>query len=132
ISHASRFFILLPVLVPATLTSLFASIALFPWPPIHRALHSFPTRRSSDIGEQPHPSRSRTMSAIRSAIAVGLPSSISAIAERIADRKSTRLNSSHQIISYAVCCLKKKNAATDFDEAFALEKVHDEADDVCD
>src|SRR5258708_17236455 len=27
------------------------------------------------------------------------------------DRKSTRLNSSHQIISYAVFCLKKKNAA---------------------
>src|SRR5207244_6438052 len=25
------------------------------------------------------------------------------------DRKSTRLNSSHQIISYAVVCLKKKN-----------------------
>src|SRR5258708_21135702 len=28
------------------------------------------------------------------------------------DRKSTRLNSSHQIISYAVFCLKKKNAAS--------------------
>src|SRR5258708_20488660 len=28
---------------------------------------------------------------------------------RIIDRKSTRLNSSHQIISYAVFCLKKKN-----------------------
>src|SRR5258708_16711610 len=27
------------------------------------------------------------------------------------DRKSTRLNSSHQIISYAVFCLKKKNPA---------------------
>src|SRR5947208_5159657 len=27
----------------------------------------------------------------------------------IVDRKSTRLNSSHQIISYAVFCLKKKN-----------------------
>src|SRR5258708_32028152 len=27
---------------------------------------------------------------------------------RLADRKSTRLNSSHQIISYAVFCLKKK------------------------
>src|SRR5258708_11535193 len=27
----------------------------------------------------------------------------------IEDRKSTRLNSSHQIISYAVFCLKKKN-----------------------
>src|SRR5258708_20497374 len=28
---------------------------------------------------------------------------------RFRDRKSTRLNSSHQIISYAVFCLKKKN-----------------------
>src|SRR5258708_28745131 len=28
---------------------------------------------------------------------------------RRADRKSTRLNSSHQIISYALFCLKKKN-----------------------
>src|SRR5260363_322667 len=28
---------------------------------------------------------------------------------KMADRKSTRLNSSHQIISYAVFCLKKKN-----------------------
>src|SRR5258708_21522287 len=28
------------------------------------------------------------------------------------DRKSTRLNSSHQIISYAVFCLKKKTIAT--------------------
>src|SRR5258708_24305045 len=27
---------------------------------------------------------------------------------RVQDRKSTRLNSSHQIISYAVFCLKKK------------------------
>src|SRR5258708_30817480 len=32
----------------------------------------------------------------------------SALARR-EDRKSTRLNSSHQIISYAVFCLKKKN-----------------------
>src|SRR5258708_24435593 len=29
------------------------------------------------------------------------------------DRKSTRLNSSHQIISYAVFCLKKKKNNTD-------------------
>src|SRR5258708_25795957 len=29
-------------------------------------------------------------------------------ASKSADRKSTRLNSSHQIISYAVFCLKKK------------------------
>src|SRR5258708_14753395 len=29
------------------------------------------------------------------------------------DRKSTRLNSSHQIISYAVFCLKKKKSIND-------------------
>src|SRR5258708_24571103 len=28
--------------------------------------------------------------------------------QKVLDRKSTRLNSSHQIISYAVFCLKKK------------------------
>src|SRR5438552_9194716 len=32
----------------------------------------------------------------------------SRVRERGLDRKSTRLNSSHQIISYAVFCLKKK------------------------
>src|SRR5688572_31261323 len=31
----------------------------------------------------------------------------------LADRKSTRLNSSHSQISYAVFCLKKKNTSTD-------------------
>src|SRR5258708_17162460 len=31
----------------------------------------------------------------------------------ILDRKSTRLNSSHQIISYAVFCLKKKKTKKD-------------------
>src|SRR5438552_5797300 len=30
------------------------------------------------------------------------------------DRKSTRLNSSHQIISYAVFCLKKKKSTSHF------------------
>src|SRR5947207_5447908 len=30
---------------------------------------------------------------------------------RLLDRKSTRLNSSHTVISYAVFCLKKKNKA---------------------
>src|SRR2546430_12984004 len=32
--------------------------------------------------------------------------------DRGADRKSTRLNSSHSQISYAVFCLKKKNTST--------------------
>src|SRR2546430_12375900 len=32
------------------------------------------------------------------------------LCERLQDRKSTRLNSSHSQISYAVFCLKKKNS----------------------
>src|SRR5256885_11185635 len=32
------------------------------------------------------------------------------VARLLTDRKSTRLNSSHLVISYAVFCLKKKNA----------------------
>src|SRR5258708_27117863 len=35
------------------------------------------------------------------------------LSERWLDRKSTRLNSSHQIISYAVFCLKKKKKHLD-------------------
>src|SRR5258708_28101074 len=34
------------------------------------------------------------------------------------DRKSTRLNSSHQIISYAVFCLKKKNKTNNAQEMY--------------
>src|SRR5258708_16879482 len=41
----------------------------------------------------------------------GVPASVRDAAEGMGDRKSTRLNSSHQIISYAVFCLKKKNVA---------------------
>src|SRR5258708_26698780 len=35
-------------------------------------------------------------------------STVKVMNRKIEDRKSTRLNSSHQIISYAVFCLKKK------------------------
>src|SRR5258708_11706830 len=37
---------------------------------------------------------------------------VAARLRRHGDRKSTRLNSSHQIISYAVFCLKKKKKMT--------------------
>src|SRR5258708_10566262 len=47
------------------------------------------------------------------------------------DRKSTRLNSSHQIISYAVFCLKKKKTQTNttyirskIDAAYSLPASH--------
>src|SRR3989440_2359950 len=45
---------------------------------------------------------------------------------RIIDRKSTRLNSSHDQISYAVFCLKKKNTESSYDHSsyaiFCLKK----------
>src|SRR5256885_9245246 len=43
--------------------------------------------------------------------------------ERPQDRKSTRLNSSHLVISYAVFCLKKKNIQ---ETRFALRQRTDE------
>src|SRR5438874_8231341 len=84
----------------------------------HRALHSFPTRRSSDL----HPAilNDRGLEPALQSLAnrapfpvtiVGVPSNREggAVGERLEDRKSTRLNSSHVEISYAVFCLKKKN-----------------------
>src|SRR5579862_10011020 len=66
----------------------------------HRDLHSFPTRRSSDLHE---PVRERH----REATGVCRAEQLLRVC---ADRKSTRLNSSHSSISYAVFCLKKQNA----------------------
>src|SRR5699024_12452380 len=78
----------------------------------HPLLHSFPTRRSSDLlhgrphhplgrrerlGDRARPDRSRRQR----------PGGHRAL-HRVGDRKSTRLNSSHVSISYAVFCLKKK------------------------
>src|SRR5262245_62600714 len=80
----------------------------------HRDLHSFPTRRSSDLSA----SACGGM-ALGSFFGLGwgigasvLPPAASIAARaprsRRPDRKSTRLNSSHLGISYAVFCLKKK------------------------
>src|SRR5207244_12583460 len=72
----------------------------------HRNLHSFPTRRSSDLLRRHH-------GRVRAGSEGGRhPSADRGDHDRAGryheDRKSTRLNSSHQIISYAVFCLKKK------------------------
>src|SRR5690606_42098968 len=88
-----------------------------------RDVHSFPTRRSSDLSEYrsevdgdgalPHPALTGTH---RDDPAhpgqkprIGFGSRDIAGTEWPTDRKSTRLNSSHVKISYAVFCLKKKN-----------------------
>src|SRR5205807_10614710 len=79
----------------------------------HRVLHSFPTRRSSDLGEpvgdHPQPAeppglRARGGRRERRHLRLGRGRA----AGRLRDRKSTRLNSSHLVTSYAVFCLKKK------------------------
>src|SRR5699024_12876881 len=97
--------------------------------PHHRDLRSFPTRRSSDLfrlGNRLGPSAIRAakgragvyplvvgVTAVATLGLLGLQASSAGLtAQRDvahADRKSTRLNSSHVSISYAVFCLKKKN-----------------------
>src|SRR5688572_31730102 len=70
----------------------------------HRDLHSFPTRRSSDLRLRlrVHRHEVRVLDAVD---AEHLLDQELGVGE---DRKSTRLNSSHSQISYAVFCLKKK------------------------
>src|SRR5205814_8096095 len=95
-------------------------------PPPPPALHSFPTRRSSDLHERHRLEPSECERAHQVEIAGGLGEHQAAGVERSGarrsqrrvdrivddelelDRKSTRLNSSHLGISYAVFCLKKK------------------------
>src|SRR5699024_12668069 len=92
------------------------------------ALPSFPTRRSSDLGYGGASIRSIaqktgvSLSAMyyhyaskQELLAAMLNAGMDSFEGRVTeefeakDRKSTRLNSSHVSISYAVFCLKKKN-----------------------
>src|SRR5206468_10732537 len=100
--------------------------------PDPRALHSFPTRRSSDLARTGEPRQlhaavrqpaQRLQLVLRERLGrveierarlrelEQLLQDRQVVAEGLAaggDRKSTRLNSSHDQISYAVFCLKKK------------------------
>src|SRR5690606_41412517 len=99
---------------------------------LHSYLHSFPTRRSSDLLRravrvlpqqgQAHIAQLRVVTGIdpqRDSLGVVARNVDPQLARRhaaafhaelaVGDRKSTRLNSSHVKISYAVFCLKKKN-----------------------
>src|SRR5207302_5782332 len=78
-------------------------------------LHSFPTRRSSDLTVPPAQADSQRLEAVRlrsrsdEARSANAPRAARRpLVRRGRDRKSTRLNSSHVKISYAVFCLKKK------------------------
>src|SRR5438105_12510242 len=73
-------------------------------------LHSFPTRRSSDLFDD-ITERKAAEEAVRESEARfrSLTQLSSDWYWEQEDRKSTRLNSSHEWISYAVFCLKKKS-----------------------
>src|SRR5204862_4416731 len=81
----------------------------------HRFRHSFPTRRSSDLdvvekhkpGADVRPLVEHDCQA-RDRGVRGIDTNRLDGRRDIRDRKSTRLNSSHVEISYAVFCLKKK------------------------
>src|SRR5438132_2332062 len=70
-----------------------------------RHRRSFPTRRSSDLAVGGD--HSMTLPILR-AVGGDRPVTADRAQDRQRDRKSTRLNSSHTVISYAVFCLKKK------------------------
>src|SRR5688500_19229701 len=84
-----------------------------------RVLHSFPTRRSSDLiflirarlkatrSRSPCQDSPRTVQGF-DLISANEDTLALPVAMKTVDRKSTRLNSSHLVISYAVFCLKKK------------------------
>src|SRR5437773_8460756 len=82
----------------------------------HPDPHSFPTRRSSDLPERGQPlfesdggvlenGSDLERELLSGMVLVALPPTL---IREVGDRKSTRLNSSHITISYAVFCLKKK------------------------
>src|SRR5690606_40787339 len=92
----------------------------------HRRLHSFPTRRSSDLACATTATASGPQRPLRcwcrlkasdtaesnGCDGVSCTRPLTVRTNRAGDRKSTRLNSSHVKISYAVFCLKKKKKKT--------------------
>src|SRR5438132_9244822 len=81
---------------------------------VHPDLHSFPTRRSSDLFLRPAIGHNDVSSLVQERQSHRLAQRTRAAGNQYKfstepDRKSTRLNSSHTVISYAVFCLKKKS-----------------------
>src|SRR5437868_12070203 len=94
---------------------------------VHLDLPPFPTRRSSDLHRpaeapvatasdqsppaDPPPSDGQENSSTVFTYVIQPNDTLRELCLSLVDRKSTRLNSSHVSISYAVFCLKKKRVA---------------------
>src|SRR5688500_19091338 len=90
------------------------------------APHSFPTRRSSDLpGNRNHGRRhswldgfsgvselGKMFDTLQFVVVIRRIQVTSQLDRPASDRKSTRLNSSHLVISYAVFCLKTQTTET--------------------
>src|SRR5256885_7331258 len=90
---------------------------LFPYTPLSRSAAGAPATQEA---AKPEPKLRKDMESLDEARQVppATPAPPPAMAENLPapsaarDRKSTRLNSSHLVISYAVFCLKKKKNRT--------------------
>src|SRR5258708_31347795 len=85
---------------------------LFPYTTLFRSVTSLSFNSLTMSLTQPSPNDSQAM------VVTGRAPSIDQ------DRKSTRLNSSHQIISYAVFCLKKKKPVNQLRKIHAGSREH--------
>src|SRR5258708_24011705 len=86
---------------------------LFPYTTLFRSAVRAPGRRSTSAGEEVLPGvEGGPVQVVAEPSSGGLVGETAQtqhqLVQEAQDRKSTRLNSSHQIISYAVFCLKKK------------------------
>src|SRR5688572_32527438 len=86
------------------------SSTLFPYTTLFRSRRARADQRPSRAGDADRRCSGRDLRGGANAAARGYAARGGAFSERArrADRKSTRLNSSHSQISYAVFCLKKK------------------------
>src|SRR3712207_7877488 len=91
---------------------------LFPYTTLFRSGHEAPERRQVllDLGRHAPHDDAQLGAAV---VALGPPRELAEPGARgQLDRKSTRLNSSHANISYAVFCLKKKSIYTSISNSF--------------
>src|SRR5690348_17557196 len=82
---------------------------LFPYTTLFRSRAERPAREAAEAAKTADESKKAAASAAREAASLSVSlRKLEWLKHRAEDRKSTRLNSSHPSISYAVFCLKKK------------------------